>query len=70
MDPITVAAATLVAKWAAEGFVKEAAKSGWEGLKKVYEAVHSRLMGNEEGTKVLQCLEQEPSSQAHTSETG
>jgi hypothetical protein len=68
MDPIAITAATLVAKWAAEGLVKEAAKSTWEGFKKVYEAVRAKFTGDAESTEVLQRLEQKPTSEARTQE--
>lgn len=68
MDPIAITAATLVAKWAAEGMVKEAAKSAWEGLKKIYDAVRVKFTGDKESSEVLQRLEQKPASEARTHE--
>ncbi len=68
MEPIAMTVATLVARWAAEGLVKEAAKSTWEGLKKVYEAVRAKFTDDAESTEVLQRLEQRPTSEARTQE--
>jgi hypothetical protein len=68
MDPISIAAATLVAKWAAESLVKEAGKSAWEGLKKIYEAVSVKVKGNRDNKEVLQRLEKKPTSEARRAE--
>jgi hypothetical protein len=68
MDPITMTAATLVAKWCAEGFAKEAGKSAWAGLQNVYNLVRSKLAAKPEDAEVLQRLEQKPTSQARASE--
>jgi hypothetical protein len=68
MDPIAITAATLVAKWAAEGLVKEATKSAWAGLQKVYVAVRAKFTGDEDSSEVLQRLEQKPSSEARIRE--
>lgn len=68
MDPIAITAATLVAKWAAEGMVKEAAKSAWEGLKKIYDAVRVKFTGDKESSEVLHRLEEKPTSEGRTKE--
>lgn len=63
MDPLAVTAATLVAKWATEGLVKEAAKSTWAALQKVYDAVRSRFATEEQAIVVLHALETDPKSE-------
>lgn len=68
MDPVAMAAATLVAKWAAEGMVKEAAKSAWEGMRNIYDAIRGKLSGDPESTSVLQRLEQKPNSEGRRQE--
>lgn len=68
MEPIAIVAATLVAKWAAESFIKEASKSAWAGLQRVYELVKSKVTSDDEATEVLQRLEVKPSSEARASE--
>lgn len=56
MEPISIAAATLVAKWFVEGFGKEAAGATIQGLKKVYNLVRSKLTEDKELTSVLDRL--------------
>jgi len=68
MEPIAIAAATLVAKWAAEAIVGEAAKSAWAGLTKIYNAVKDKFAGDQESTEVLDRLEQKPNSQGRVTE--
>jgi hypothetical protein len=68
MEPIAIAAATLVAKWAAEAIVGEAAKSAWAGLTKIYNAVKNKFAGDQESTEVLDRLEQKPDSQGRVTE--
>ena len=63
MEQIAIIAATLVAKWAAESVVKEAGKSAWGGLQRVYEAVKAKLTPGTEGAAVLERLEETPSEQ-------
>jgi hypothetical protein len=68
MDPIAITAATLVAKWAAEGFVKEAAKSAWSGLQGLYNTLRSGIAGNPDASESLRHLEEKPTSQDRTLE--
>jgi len=68
MEPIAIAAATLVAKWAAEAIVGEAAKSAWASLTKIYNAVKDKFAGDQESTEVLDRLEQKPDSQGRVTE--
>ena len=68
MEPIAIAAATLVAKWAAETVVKEAAKSAWSGLTKIYEAVSKKFSGDDESKEVLNRVEQKPTSEGRVRE--
>jgi hypothetical protein len=68
MDPISIAAATLVAKWVVEGLAKKGAEAAWSGLKKVYEVVSSTLASDTDSNEVLKRLEQKPTSEARTQE--
>ena len=68
MDPIAISTATLIAKWAAEGVVKEAAKSAWAGLQRIYDVVRSKLSPKAEAVEVLDRLKNKPTSEARTSE--
>ena len=43
MDELALTAATIAAKWAAESFVKEGAKSAFAALKPVYDWVKAKL---------------------------
>ncbi|HVG17756.1 MAG TPA: hypothetical protein VNI02_01795 [Blastocatellia bacterium] len=68
MESIAITAATLVAKWLGESVVKEAGKSAWTGLQRVYEAVKAKLVSDHEGGEALERLTAKPSSQARASE--
>jgi hypothetical protein len=68
MEPISIVAATLVAKWFLEGFGKAAGEQAFSGLRKVYDFVHGKLSGDEGSTEVLDRLQQRPSSQARALE--
>lgn len=60
MEPIAIAAATLAAKWAAESFVKEAAKSAFASLKPVYDWIVVNLKGKPAAENVLDKLAMQP----------
>jgi hypothetical protein len=69
LDPLSIAAATIVAKWFAEGAVKEIGGTVVVGaLKKVYDAVHERLSAHHEGTTAIARLQERPSSEARALE--
>ena len=68
LDPISIAAATVVAKWFAEGAIKEAGGAALGGLKRVFDAVHARLSGHAEGTTAIARLQEKPSSEARAME--
>jgi hypothetical protein len=68
MEPISIAAATLVAKWVLEGVGKEAGAQAFEGLKKVYDLVRGKLTGDKDSSEVLDRLEGKPESQARALE--
>jgi hypothetical protein len=68
MEPISIAAATLVAKWVLEGFGKEAGATAFDGLKRVYDFVRGKLSGDKGSSEVFERLEQKPSSQARALE--
>lgn len=68
MEQIAIVAATLVAKWAAESVVKEAAKSAWSGLQHVYQVVKSKVISDANAAEVLERLENKPTSEARAAE--
>jgi flavin-dependent dehydrogenase len=68
MDPIAIASATLAAKCVIEGFAKEAGKSAWGALTKIYDAIRARLAGSEDSIEVLQRMETKPTSQGRITE--
>jgi hypothetical protein len=68
LDPLSIAAATLVAKWFAEGAVKGLGGAAIGGLKKVYDAVTARLSSHPEGATAVERLEQRPASEGRALE--
>jgi hypothetical protein len=68
MEPISIGAATLVAKWVLEGVGKAAAEKSLGGLKKIYDFVRAKLSTDKTSSEVLDRLEQKPGSQARALE--
>jgi hypothetical protein len=68
MDPLSLAAATVVAKWFVEGVGKQIGGTAIESLKRVYEAVRSAFSGKHEETAILERLKEKPSSEARALE--
>jgi hypothetical protein len=68
MDPMSVAAAAVVAKWFVEGVGKQLGSTALEGLKVVFDAVRSKFADQREGVVVLERLKEKPSSEARTLE--
>jgi hypothetical protein len=68
LDPLSIAAATIVAKWFAEGAVKELGSAAVGGLKKVYDVVHAGLSGHSEGATTIARLQEKPSSEGRALE--
>lgn len=68
MEALAIAAATIAAQWAAEGFVKEAGKSSFAALKPIYEWVKSKLGGDMQATDTFGKLVANPKDPTHTSE--
>jgi hypothetical protein len=68
LDPLSIAAATIVAKWFAEGAVKEVGSAAVGGLKKIYDTVHARFSGHPEGTTAIARLQEKPTSEARALE--
>jgi hypothetical protein len=56
MDELALTAATIAAKWAAESFVKEGAKSAFAALKPVYDWVKAKLTGDPPAAAALNDL--------------
>jgi hypothetical protein len=67
LDPLSIAAATIVAKWFAEGAVKEVGKAAVGGLKKVYDVVQARLSDHSGATAIAR-LEEKPTSEGRALE--
>ena len=68
MEPVSIAAATLVAKWVVEKVADKGAELAWSGLKKLYDAIQSSLASDVHSVEVLERLEQKPTSDARTQE--
>jgi hypothetical protein len=68
LDPLSIAAATIVAKWFAEGAAKELGSAAVGALKKVYDVVHARLTGQPEEAAAIARLREKPSSEGRALE--
>jgi gamma-glutamyl phosphate reductase len=66
-DPITITAASLVAK-AAQDVVGEATKSAWAGLGRLVRLVREKLKSASSGEEALSLVEAEPSDPNHISD--
>lgn len=65
---IAVTVATLLATKAAEALGGEAGKGIWSGIQGIYDAIRAKFAGDDEGSEVLQRVENKPSSQARVAE--
>jgi hypothetical protein len=69
MEALAIAAATLAAQWALEGFAKEAGKSSFVALKPIYEWVKSKLTSDGTAPQAaFDKLAADPRSQTNTTE--
>jgi hypothetical protein len=69
MEALAIAAATLAAQWASEGFAKEAGKSSFVALKPIYDWVKSKLAGDGTAPQAaFDKLAADPSNQTNTTE--